>query len=413
MEIAILSEFLSNLCGVSVKENMTLYQILGQGGGGTLRAQIIDSSHFKEKVRRQMPAIDNVLKSNSMLVAFLISVAQKKQLLIFKGRTHVKALGNLVDKHQDVLLQLVEYIAANPALKKRLRLTLPSMEELKTKYYLTSEDIFLIYRPLFEGISFVEPKNVEKANEVGGEANNAVSTSSDNRVESGSFSPTASVDHLSKEIEFKNALLDSVSSLLPASAVSSLSRSFYAAFWAHSLYDIYVPHQQYDSALESLSKQTTKGGSERKKLLKCKDALTSERDKQVENHKIVMSKFSEDKDKWFENCSYGEESISAFLQYCILPRVICSDYDAVYCSKFLAIVHQLSTPGFYTSLFFHWLVEILPTFVATCTQKEAMRFGLFVHDVLALLHHWRSTEVRNPKLNLLFTKDVLFTNSSF
>lgn len=55
----------------------------------------------------------------------------------------------------------------------------------------------------------------------------------------------------------------------------------------------------------------------------------------------VFSLFSE---------STKNETITKFLQLCIFPRCVFSAIDAVYCARFVELVHQQKTPNFCTLL---------------------------------------------------------------
>lgn len=48
--------------------------------------------------------------------------------------------------------------------------------------------------------------------------------------------------------------------------------------------------------------------------------------------------------------STKNETITKFLQLCIFPRCVFSAIDAVYCARFVELVHQQKTPNFCTLL---------------------------------------------------------------
>lgn len=48
--------------------------------------------------------------------------------------------------------------------------------------------------------------------------------------------------------------------------------------------------------------------------------------------------------------STKNETITKFLQLCLFPRCIFSSIDAVYCARFVELVHQQKTPNFCTLL---------------------------------------------------------------
>lgn len=48
--------------------------------------------------------------------------------------------------------------------------------------------------------------------------------------------------------------------------------------------------------------------------------------------------------------STKNETITKFLQLCLFPRCVFSAIDAVYCARFVELVHQQKTPNFCTLL---------------------------------------------------------------
>jgi hypothetical protein len=46
------------------------------------------------------------------------------------------------------------------------------------------------------------------------------------------------------------------------------------------------------------------------------------------------------------------ETITAFLQLCLFPRCVFTASDAIYCAKFVQVIHNLKTPNFSTLLCF-------------------------------------------------------------
>ena len=62
-----------------------------------------------------------------------------------------------------------------------------------------------------------------------------------------------------------------------------------------------------------------------------------------------------EKDGWFFSRSpkmAKNETITAFLQLCLFPRCVFTASDAIYCAKFVQVIHNLKTPNFSTLLCF-------------------------------------------------------------
>lgn len=61
----------------------------------------------------------------------------------------------------------------------------------------------------------------------------------------------------------------------------------------------------------------------------------------------------QEKDVWFKprDVKTGKnETITQFLQHCLFPRCIFTMMDAMYCAKFIHVLHSLKTSNFSTLL---------------------------------------------------------------
>jgi THO complex subunit 2 len=82
-------------------------------------------------------------------------------------------------------------------------------------------------------------------------------------------------------------------------------------------------------------------------------------DSQMRTNTSVLKAFEQTKGSWFSNVSTdiegSEAYIESFFQFCVLPRCMSSDPDALFCAKFVELIHNLSTPHFSTILFFRYV----------------------------------------------------------
>lgn len=78
------------------------------------------------------------------------------------------------------------------------------------------------------------------------------------------------------------------------------------------------------------------------------------------------------------------------LQYCVFPRCIYSTSDALYCSKFVHLLHKLGTPCFSTLQYYDKVLRDVTLSLFCCTENEASRLGRFLNETLSLLAHWKS-----------------------
>lgn len=138
--------------------------------------------------------------------------------------------------------------------------------------------------------------------------------------------------------------------------------------------------------------------------------------------------------------STKNETITKFLQLCLFPRCIFSSIDAVYCARFVELVHQQKTPNFCTLLcydrvrrqfqpndcssetssvkaswhsfddvcfiFKHMLFCVTPQVfsaiiytVASCTENESHRYGRFLCCMLETVTRWHSDRSTYEKVS--------------
>jgi THO complex subunit 2 len=93
--------------------------------------------------------------------------------------------------------------------------------------------------------------------------------------------------------------------------------------------------------------------------------LKAELKAQMDITTSVLQALEQTKDSWFEHLKEAtlEEmkiTIQSFFQYCLLPRCMSSDPDALFCAKFVELVHNLNTPNFSTILFFKNVILLFP-----------------------------------------------------
>lgn len=141
------------------------------------------------------------------------------------------------------------------------------------------------------------------------------------------------------------------------------------------------------------------------------EKLQEERQRQEDNNRLVISWIKLEKDSWFNpsmllasitalaNSSVSTEvtknrTVTQLLQLCIYPRCRFTASDAMYCAKFVFLLHTLHTPTFSTLLLFDRVRRLpaitlaclchlgfLQTYadisytVACCTENEARRYG--------------------------------------
>lgn len=152
----------------------------------------------------------------------------------------------------------------------------------------------------------------------------------------------------------------SVIPLHPAKIWEDITPQFLVTFWSLTMYDLFVPEDTYQQVVNKTRQQSlalvesnNKGKKEQERYTTLIDKLQDEKKKQHEHVEKVMYRLKQEKDSWFLSRtakSAKNETITRFLQLCLFPRCTFTSIDAVYCAKFVQVIHTLKTPNFSTLL---------------------------------------------------------------
>lgn len=152
----------------------------------------------------------------------------------------------------------------------------------------------------------------------------------------------------------------SVIPLHPSKFWEDITPQFLVTFWSLTMYDLFVPEDTYQQVVNKTRQQSlalvesnNKGKKEQERYTTLIDKLQDEKKKQHEHVEKVMYRLKQEKDSWFLSRtakSAKNETITRFLQLCLFPRCTFTSIDAVYCAKFVQVIHILKTPNFSTLL---------------------------------------------------------------
>jgi THO complex subunit 2 len=202
------------------------------------------------------------------------------------------------------------------------------------------------------------------------------------------------------------------------------SPQFYTTFWQLTLYDIYVPTERYQAEIkkqksliaaldndpmvgtrEDMPAHIQRRKREKDRALSVIETLNKELNAQQINFKSTQTRLETECRWWFASSHSRLEIINLMMQECIRPRCMFSASDAIFCARFIVLMHQLGTFGFSTLSLFDRVskgvvisadgVQIFGDVGCTifaCTQNEAMHYGRFLRDILAVLHSWHADE---------------------
>ncbi|KAI9842325.1 MAG: THO complex subunit 2 [Sclerophora amabilis] len=386
----------------------------------------------------------------------LICIAQERQTCVFglpEPDSHVKVLGNLFDEIHRVLAQYLDLLRSNLSVKD-FNLLVPDVVELITEYGIQTSIAFWICRPSIAMAMSETPKigsgdtshaeapkekaaGLEEDGDIRMEGDNHQETSTpgtllretsaqetDGVIEVGSAETPVKQMSKSSEIDIipsvntrsasepwhpvLRPLMERITATLPEETWSRMSVSFYVTFWQLSLYDIQVPTKSYEEELVRLktkwmqvkddrSDLSIAGGvkkeKEKKQLTDMQDRLRDELKGHIQAFSQTKARLLQEKNHWFEGFwSRWDVLNDALIQYCIVPRLLISSNDALFCFKMVKLLHSTGTPNFRTmGLIDHFFRESrFANIVFICTSREAENFGRFLNELLKDLSRWHA-----------------------
>ncbi|KAI0514027.1 hypothetical protein KFK09_010060 [Dendrobium nobile] len=408
IELVLLQELIQQMANVQYTENMTEEQLDAMAGSETLRFQSTlfgMARNNKALSKSTMRLRDSLLPKEEpkLAIPLLLLIAQHRSMVVIHADApYIKMVSEQFDRCHGTLLQYVEFLLSAVTPTSSYAQLIPSLNDLVHQYHLEPEVAFLIYRPVLRLFKCNSPEvfwplDAMEETLVTIEGNDVEQSSSNIVLDLGtSKNPITWVD-----------LLEGVRSMLPVKAWNSLSPDLYATFWGLTLYDLYVPRNRYEAeiakqhaaikALEELSDNSSMAITKRKKdkerIQELLDRLASELQKHEQHVASVHHRLRREKDKWLSSCPDTLKINMEFLQRCIFPRCIFSMPDAVYCAKFVHMLHSLGTPFFNTVNHIDVLIcKTLQPMIFCCTEYEAGRLGRFLYETLKMAYYWKSDE---------------------
>eukprot|EP01083_Nonionella_stella_P242487 845818_1 len=375
--------------------------------GGTHLKSVVISKETQKSLKATESLLKTLTKSNLVLPLFVMigqtisSVVRKTDI---PDPIYLKYLGGQYDNLQKVFILLQEFVQWNMDVEPYIALLL-SPHELCKKYHLQPAHAFHVVRPVIH-----HPKFIRKCF-----ADLVVTTSEDKSQDDADSKEQSSPSEMSSEFVM-NKLMASCKLMIPERTWTVLTPHLYASFWSLSLYDIMVPASLYDETVGNLRREASQLGntigslrkssreySDKKRALRrVTQVITdvnADHAEQKKNHVKIREELENTKINFLLPEHRSRESMQKFFHCCILPRCVFSAADAVYCAKFIDLLHSLHTPNFGTLTFCYEMVQPIISMVCSFTSDEAMNYGHFLGKIFSMLHRWFDSEE-------LFNKEV-------
>lgn len=291
---------------------------------------------------------------------------------------HVKLLGQLFDRCQLVLVQLVEFLSRSS--EGALRGTnaqsylelLPNLQTLCVAMHFEPQIALHASRPLIADAM----------------AEKRCKTQTRRAKKLCEWDPDGT--------DVKAAVL-----ALPNHEWGAMTSELYRMFWSLSLYDIHVPESAYEAHIAFLRARhcavqrevddLDKRKRETARLTGIIDTLSTELDAQRDHCKQIMRDMGERRNTLLDAIVEDQRrSISeAILKLCIVPRMSVTPEDSLFCAKFFHNMHMLETPNFSSLQFYDRVVKDIFPLVYCATDHEAKCLGIFLRALFEPLMRWR------------------------
>ena len=196
-------------------------------------------------------------------------------------------------------------------------------------------------------------------------------------------------------------MIHDVTSIMPETTWQAITPKLFSVFWCLSLYDIFVPRDSYDvevtrakGRLEALQRRDDPNMSTKKRSIEIARTednikkLKEEERAQVGNHVATKMALVQMKEELIGDDLNLNLTIGVFLQTCIIPRMLFSAEDALYCAKFVRMLHDNDTPRFSTLSYFDKILKMVTPCIFCLTEREASNFAIFLKETLSLLCRW-------------------------
>ncbi|KAJ1652737.1 THO2 plays a role in transcriptional elongation, partial [Dispira simplex] len=186
--------------------------------------------------------------------------------------------------------------------------------------------------------------------------------------------------------------------ILPQEVWKNITPQFYVSFWRLTLNDLQVPREQYTEVVGRYRQQAeeanrAKKEDERDSLRASAEQLGRELIQQTAHCNRTLKQAELESGHWFTYQGVSlvgsrSEVADTIIQYCLYPRIFYSPNDAVYCAKWIQLLHTWNTPSFYSLVMYDQLFIDITGIVFSRTEMEAHCYGEFLSTCLQRLTEW-------------------------
>ncbi|RDW64024.1 hypothetical protein BP5796_10526 [Coleophoma crateriformis] len=462
-DLVILKELIAQMAGVVPDTDFTDPQLAAMTGGELLRKQtLINLQDKRYESTKTAKRLMKALTETKLAGPLLLSIAQHRQAAIYAisdDEAHIKLLSTMIDDAQMMLFQYLDLLRSN-LLADDFDKQVPGIPELISEFGLDPSLAFMIGRASFankltksspptnngaakplsgttDDVSKLDPDGDEsmsvdvdkEAGKMDADSANDLTSNDDLQMvdandagfmqASNGSDPASPIDTTKDVLE---PVVNTVKEILPENSWYFVSPEFYVIFWLSTLGDLSIPSTSYENEIARLVKEQgeiqkdrsdmSRAGMLRKEearnaLGTTKDNLLAEYGRQVGLYKQNKARLLKSKVSWFSNsANVKPDAISAaFLELCLIPRLLLSPSDTDYCFRMIRFLHDNNTPNFRTLSVYIQIFKAsrLRSLIFTCTVREAENLGRFLRSILTDLARWHGDQA-------IFEKEAWGTN---
>ncbi|KAI9003416.1 transcription factor/nuclear export subunit protein 2-domain-containing protein [Hyaloraphidium curvatum] len=447
-DLTILAEIISKMAGIESIESLSDAQLEALSGGDTLRREGVYGAEINRNTRKSSVKLRDTLVENRLATAMALAIGRERAVVAHSDiAEHLKMISSMYDQCQDSLVQYAEFLAGSLDAAAYGEV-MPMPDELVLDYHLEPDVAFHLARPklnhAIRAADAAKKAQAALANAtkpaVAAPEKEKPAEKKEASVENGTDKAGSAMDVDEPAVKVETApveqkeadvwhpglleIIRRVERILPQPTWKGISPNFYVTFWQLSLYDIHVPKARYQSQIDTerqkmkeldptdqKSFKSDKAGQEKRRMYERSATLVKtleqELREQQENHKKVLARLQREKDHWFAADGQRHSATNLLSQHCLVPRGFFSHTDAVYCAKFVFLIHKMGAanfstialldrvssllrhaPPFFGNLFNRQSLSDITIFVIGATENEARHYGRWLSEVLHTLHRW-------------------------
>ena len=333
IDLIVLSEIVNRMGGIESVENISETHLEALAGGPLLLSEVLSGQTTAAVARpnkRATQRLVQVLVQRGLAVQLWILLAQQRSLAVFRtDYPHLKLIAILVDAVDAVFAQYSLLMAQ--AVRDGLIIdedALPDAATLISKYHIDTDLAFTMRRTWL-------------------------------------------------------AAFGSSSGKEDLAGISTLEAALLQSFWFRDLGNVHVPVERYQAELLRLKAALAASNTnkeQRERIPKLIEGLEAELEAQHEAVQLQLQSLSREKDLWF--AAKSDDEVNRFYLQCLLPRSLLTPADAVYCAKFISLLHSTGARNFSIVALFDVIIRELASVLAMATEQEAHNFGRLFASVM-------------------------------